>query len=630
MSAYGIQDPATTSAQEFRLLIYRDASVRSVVLRGQRWVVGRAEDCEVRLSDPTVSRQHLVLERLGDEIRFRDVSMTNPVLLNGKPLREGVLKVGDSLVLGLTRVTLWHVRPQAEVRVSDDAAQGELLRRRYLHESGTGVPAPAGGSETADTQVAAEEGLVAPPSPLALLHRIGWSLTERGRPEEVATTLLSMTLDLTGFRTGVLAALEARDQLQVLAAENRLARHEVLDVPVQVLREVRARRDAVLLAPLHTQAEPALRIAVPLGAGPAGLLYLAHPREEPAQPEALLRFADLLGRLIWRRVEEAGETHRVQSEVQRLLFRRTAPYSALLASPRLIPLREELRRMAQHEVPVFLCGEEGTEREELAYLLHSESERSAGPFVVFHPGAIAPERLDEALLGTAPPRARLAETARGPALLRAQTGTLLLEEPERLPAALQERLAHILETGRLQVPGQEPVPLAMRLVCGSALRPGDSVREGRLAPHLGEILGAAVLEVPPLRGNPDDVAALAELILAEMGPAHDDAPRTLSEAARRALLDYSWPGNVRELRRVLEAAAARAGTHPIQPRHLPVEVQRPGANRPGAFPSLEELERQHVLRVLHACGGSKREAARHLGISVSTLYQRLRRYGFPD
>ncbi|MFY9345922.1 MAG: helix-turn-helix domain-containing protein, partial [Planctomycetota bacterium] len=133
------------------------------------------------------------------------------------------------------------------------------------------------------------------------------------------------------------------------------------------------------------------------------------------------------------------------------------------------------------------------------------------------------------------------------------------------------------------------------------------------------------LEVPPLRGHPRDILALAELMLSELGTRPDGSPRLLTERAKRLLVTWSWPGNVRELRLVLESAAAQARNEPIAPRHLPPTVcAGPGEAANPAIPTLADVERQHIADVMQRTGGNRTRAAQILGIAPSTLYEKLK------
>jgi two-component system response regulator HydG len=205
--------------------------------------------------------------------------------------------------------------------------------------------------------------------------------------------------------------------------------------------------------------------------------------------------------------------------------------------------------------------------------------------------------------------------------VRARGGTLFVDSPEVLRPELQRRLAAVLDAGLWSASGPQFCAVV------SLLQEGDGAMPA-LEPELRAVLDRFVpATVPPLRSYPQDVPRLCEVILDDAGPTASGVPRRLTEAAERALTAYHWPGNIRQLCRVVEAAAARAGDQPIAVDHLPAEVREPTASAI-PVPTLREVEREHILRVLALCGDNKTKAARKLDISPSTLHEKLKRYEF--
>jgi pSer/pThr/pTyr-binding forkhead associated (FHA) protein len=127
----------TPPESQFRLLIFGNGSVRTVPLTGTQWTIGRGTDCSIVLRDPTVSRKHLQIDRTGDTFTFRDLGGSNPVQLDGRPMRHGTLTVGSSLVIGLTRLQLEvRMRPS---EITTDPRKTIVLSREVLDPD-----APAG------------------------------------------------------------------------------------------------------------------------------------------------------------------------------------------------------------------------------------------------------------------------------------------------------------------------------------------------------------------------------------------------------------------------------------------------------------------------------------------------------
>jgi two-component system response regulator HydG len=200
-----------------------------------------------------------------------------------------------------------------------------------------------------------------------------------------------------------------------------------------------------------------------------------------------------------------------------------------------------------------------------------------------------------------------------------------------MPQALQPKLLRALQDGEVRRVGENRAfAVDVRVVCATHRDLAARVRDGLFREDLYYRLKVLALEVPPLRERRDDILPLArQLLAAERGDR-----RGFSTAARERLLAYDWPGNVRELENVVKHGAALATRAEIQVEDLPDELTRPSpsrrssgrsANGGGAtLRTLAEVEREHIRRVLDACGGSQSEAARVLGIGRNTLWRKLR------
>ncbi|MEZ5967349.1 MAG: sigma 54-interacting transcriptional regulator [Planctomycetota bacterium] len=596
---------------DFRILAYRESAVESFPLAsGTEWRIGRAVECDIRLNDPSVSRVHLALQRVQDEFHFEDLGGANPILLHGQRVTRGALVPGVPLVVGSTILYLDRMAKTAEVRIQGgDALSGKT--RRYLDEGAAGQPDLA--------------NLTQPNPSTAELVASFLAVDEEGAPAgSGAASLVDGAMRWLRFRQGTIVAFVGGATYEVVASRSRDG-SATMQISRTILDEVRVRRRA-FLQPGTASGRNVAVVAVPLGDPVAGALILSHPIPGLTIDDELLRAAATLGQGIWTRLGELRALRTLREQVSRAQFQQSPAHAALTASARLTSVCRELLRAAEHSLPIFLIGEDGTEKEDLARFAHAHSPRTARAFVGFHAGVVPATRAEEELFGSvrASTVVRAGDSSR--ALLRAQGGMLFLEEPELLPEHVQDRLARVLAAGEITVAAGDHLPLDLRVVAASTEDPSAPRADGRaLRPGLSELLTAIRIDVPPLRSAPADVSTLTELILSEMTPSPDGVPRTVSEQALEALLAYTWPGNVRQLRRVLEVAAARAGNRPVQPRDLPTEVREPRSQSAGLL-SLAEVERNHIAAILEAVGGVKTRAAEVLGIAPSTLYEKLRRY----
>jgi transcriptional regulator with PAS, ATPase and Fis domain len=285
---------------------------------------------------------------------------------------------------------------------------------------------------------------------------------------------------------------------------------------------------------------------------------------------------------------------------------------------------------APTDVSVTLLGETGTGKDVVAHSLHEQSSRACGPFVVFDCGAIAPSLAESELLGHERGAFTGAVAAHAGAFERAHGGTLFLDEIGELPLDLQPRLLRVLESRRVRrVGGTQDRPLDVRVVAATHRDLGADVAAGRFRQDLYFRLGAAVVSIPPLRDRFDDLPLLVPALLEDLGRGDIH----VTESTLAALRGHAWPGNVRELKNALACAVAfvEPGAHRLEPQHL--QLLSPAANEedtlerlPLGGQRLDLIERIAIKQTLLQTEGNKAQAAQALGIAVSTLYEKLKKY----
>lgn len=300
------------------------------------------------------------------------------------------------------------------------------------------------------------------------------------------------------------------------------------------------------------------------------------------------------------------------------------------SSAAIVLVRQTIGRVAPTDATVLLTGESGTGKEVAAREIHRRSARRDGPFVPVNCGAIAPGLVESELFGHE--RGSFTGALRGHAGVfeRAAGGTLFLDEVTEMPLELQPRLLRAIETGRVQrVGGAGEIPTNVRIVAATNRDPSAAVAAGRLRADLLYRLAVFPLPLPALRERPGDALVLAEAFVAALNARYGLVKR-LSGASRDRIPSYAWPGNVRELRNAVERAYILSdveldvGDDMSLPRvGASIGTQRLDI-RVGM--SLAEAERALVEATLERTGGNKSEAARLLGCSLRTLYNKLHLY----
>lgn len=290
-------------------------------------------------------------------------------------------------------------------------------------------------------------------------------------------------------------------------------------------------------------------------------------------------------------------------------------------------LLKRAARFAQSDAPIAVLGETGTGKEVVARVVHANSPRAPRPFVAVNVAALPAELLESELFGHGKGAFTGAATARRGLFEEADGGTLFLDEIGEMSLPLQAKLLRALQDGELRRVGEnQSFSVDVRVICATHRNLRERVAEGRFREDLFYRLKVLTLEVPPLRERREDVLPLARHFLTQETT---EAIGFSAKAAER-LLGYHWPGNVRELENVVKHGAALASGPEILVEDLPEELLQQASPSPlpssstTPFRTLAEVEREHILRVLDACGGSQSEAARVLGVARNTLWRKLR------
>ena len=291
---------------------------------------------------------------------------------------------------------------------------------------------------------------------------------------------------------------------------------------------------------------------------------------------------------------------------------------------------DQIERVAPTAATVFIVGESGTGKELVAQTLHRLSRRHRQPFLPVNCGAISPQLIESEMFGHEKGSFTGALREHAGYFERANGGTLFLDEITEMPLELQVKLLRVLETGRfMRVGSDRELEVDVRVLAATNRVPEEAVASGKLREDLYYRLQVFPLQLPTLRERSEDIELLASHFLSELNAAEGTSKR-LSPAAIEVFKGYHWPGNVRELKNIMHRAYIMA-SDVIDARCLPPEL---GSARQATGPFLQvrvgskvaDVEKRLILATLEQCGGTKEKAAEMLGISLKTLYNRLREY----
>lgn len=301
----------------------------------------------------------------------------------------------------------------------------------------------------------------------------------------------------------------------------------------------------------------------------------------------------------------------------------------LEASPSLGATLRGARRAAESEAAVLILGEPGTGRSSLARALHDASPRAAGPLVEVDAAGIPTTLFESELFGYEPGAFTGAAESRPGRVAGARRGSLLLDQVEEIPLAVQPKLLRLLSEGRYAPLGGDEVEADVRFLTVGAADLPERVRQGAFRKDLFYRLEVVTFRLPPLRERKEDLPQLIDFFLADLTERLGRPGLRLARRARAWMCEHSWPGNLRELRNVIERAVILAGSGVITPAelHLPERRRASAPVAADAGGTLSENEERLVRDALEKAGGNKSKAARILGITRRALYGRLERYG---
>ena len=444
---------------------------------------------------------------------------------------------------------------------------------------------------------------------------------------------LSALVQAEGYSTAVAASLrEARQQLVLMPAQAVLLDLHLPDGNgFSLLEDPSLIGEAeIVLVTGHASVESSVQ-ALRLGA----IDYLV----KPVLPAQLKR---VLGRLGHGRELRAVIRQRADTARDCGKFGRLIGESAAMQR-----VYAQISRVAPTAVSVFIVGESGTGKEMVAQTVHELSPRRRHPLLAINCGAISAQLIESELFGHEKGSFTGASRQHRGYFERAHEGTLFLDEITEMPLDLQVKLLRVLETGVFtRVGSEEPIETDVRIIAATNRDPMVAVREGRLREDLYYRLDVFEIALPALRDRLDDVPRLATAFLQELNRA-EGTERQFRGQALDELTHYDWPGNVRELRNVVQRSALMADGEWIDTLVLPsgCTPSRGSASAANAdvICSLEgseheaihlpvgttiaQAERQLILATLEHCGGLREPTAEMLGISLKTLYNRLREYG---
>ena len=335
---------------------------------------------------------------------------------------------------------------------------------------------------------------------------------------------------------------------------------------------------------------------------------------------------------IKKAIARALEAQALVAENRRLrqALKEKASFSSIIGkSPAFVRVMDLVAKIAPTRSTVLLTGESGTGKEIIAEALHFASTREDQPLVKVNCGALTESLLESELFGHEKGAFTGAFQQRLGRFESADRGTIFLDEIGEMSPGMQVKMLRVIQDGSLErVGSSRSIRVDVRILAATNRNLEEEVEAGRFRRDLFYRLNVISIEIPPLRERREDIPLLANYFLNKYGELNNKKIQGFSPDVHRVLTGYPWPGNVRELENVIDRAVSLCPTETIEPSDLPPRIiaSLPEAVEQITIPigsSLEEVEQLVIEKTLIKTKGDKKLTARMLGISLSSLYNKI-------
>ena len=344
------------------------------------------------------------------------------------------------------------------------------------------------------------------------------------------------------------------------------------------------------------------------------------------KPIRLAEFDNLISRII-EKIKISNEANSLRA----LMAHNAGKAGIIGTSPEMQQVYRLIEKVAPLDCPVILQGESGTGKELVARAIHLLSHRHQAPIVSFNCGGFSPELIANELFGHEKGAFTGAFASRMGLLQSANGGTILLDEIADMPTDMQVKLLRVLEEGQIyRLGASRPVHLDIRILAASNRDLKEQVRNGLFREDLFFRLNVMTILLPRLVERKGDLWLLADHFLHKFNKAYKKEVRGLSVQTRDMLAQYEFPGNIRELENIIARAVALADGTEIQVEDLPPFLTGLPSTPDTGLQSLKEMERAHIEKVLRSVGGHRDKAASILGITRSTLWRKINKFGLVE
>ncbi|MGA2595465.1 MAG: sigma 54-interacting transcriptional regulator [Bryobacteraceae bacterium] len=602
--------------------------------------IGRDPSNTVSILDSSVSRYHCVILFDGVRFKIKDLDSRNSTFVNRVPVKESPLGPGDEIRVGNSLFVFLPGNDEStagsgSLRLNDESPGGStiVLRReqaRYLSGAEGQKTLPVTARQVRD---------------LNALLKISRSLNSLRRVDEIERQVLASVLEVAPANHAAILLVEegSTDFTSVLVFDRASGKESTAPVNLSrtVLSQVLEEGVAIITNDVAGDAtyDTAQSLVLPhvssLLVVPLeflgrirGVLYL--DASNPASPfdEDLLQLVTAIGSIAAVTLENARQVELLENENRRLQDEINLEHDMVGESTRMREVFQFVGKVAPSEATVLIRGESGTGKELVARAIHTNSLRSAKPFVAINCAAITDTLLESELFGHEKGAFTGAFGQKKGKLESAESGTVFLDEIGELAPALQAKLLRVLQEREFErVGGTRSIKLDVRIIAATNKNLEEAVKDNSFRRDLFYRLNVVAVKMPALRERREDIALLASYFAAKHGGKSKRNIVGISPAARAILTNYDWPGNVRELENAIERAVVLGSTNVILPEDLPEELlEKPassGASATRYHEGVLEAKRNLIHRAIEQAVGNYTEAAKLLGVHPNYLHRLL-------
>ena len=578
------------------------------------FAIGRDPRNQLSLSDTSVSREHCVILRQGDDCLIRDLGSFHGTLVNDERITERVLANGDCIKLGRTVLRFLSGEEMVCDETSGDARTMEIP---------AGQPQLAAGLENPrDLHTLLRMSM--------MLHSFHALYKVRRSPARstLERHLLEFICEVIPAKRGAVLLYEEdlSDPSSLSLRSEEPAPHRPVVINRTLVQRVMQERCGLIVEDLET----ALLLApLTIREQVCGIVYL----EGTAFEEAHLQLLVAIVQIASMALENAFHLEWLEAENQRLESELHPDHHMIGDSASLRELQRNILRAAQTNSTVLIVGETGTGKELVARAMHQNSPRAGQPFMAVNCAALAEALLESELFGHEKGAFTGAYAQKKGRLEVAAGGTAFLDEIGEMPLQLQAKLLRVLQERQMErVGGTQPIKLDIRLIAATNRNLEEEARSGRFRQDLYYRLNVVTLKTPPLRERQSDIPALAMHFASKFGAQCGRRIGGISPEAAAYLVHYDWPGNIRELENALERAVVLGSSDIIQLEDLPESIREIGraadvVRAPGLQDAIDRAKRDAIAQAFQQAQKDHVAAARLLGVHPNYLYRLMRNLG---